>query len=263
MTPSSLTQWLIAPLCGNCGRPRLLLGLVNTLGNIPAAGSDGSLGLGCWHHPLDGHIRSTDAAKCHLGSLAHVLPLSTLRQPCPVEYPLPDLHPSYLPARAAFPQTAPLPETPTSAAEPLRVLTVNCEGLTKKVERLVALLQCTQADIVCLQETGYLLAVDDLPGLGYTVYNGPAVHGGGLCTLLRSSPFQSLGLDVVRSDHMLGVAAALTSACQLRVVNLHLPPSLSGPARREICTQAAVFAGRPPAGIRPVVRGTHAPAPCS
>ena len=242
--------WLSAPSCSRCGRSAVLQGflVLSDLGTPP------HLAPGvCWWAAPDAPLTAELASRSGICVGAHhlpgILPVRHLRAfHCAPVIPLSgpaavfeELLLSYggslLTGRLADPVLA----------EPLRVLSINCGGLTTKLPRLLALLHWTDPDVVCLQETSGCLA-EPLPGMAYRVWANTPVRGGGLAILLHPRRLPA-GLHAVAVDlgpHHLGVSMPVREGFVLSVVNLHLAPSLSGVSRREICVHVASWlAGRP------------------
>lgn len=225
------SPWILAPICTSCGRPSLLPARVAVAALVPSDGAANVWGVGCWHSPPMQPLTAELAIRSCLDGLLHILPMTRVRQPCTAAGPLPHFSQVFGDMQAAYGRHIPDP-TPSDAMETLRVLSVNCEGVSKKLQRLTALLYHTQADIVCLQETGKQLSWDDLPLMDYLPFNGLTIPGGGLCTLLRRSRFPMGVGDVLSDAHILGIAAHVTTTCMVRIVNLHLPPSMESAVRR-------------------------------
>ena len=59
---------------------------------------------------------------------------------------------------------------PSAPLEPLRILSINCGGLTSKLHLLLALLHSSDPDVVCLQEVGP--QVLQRPSTAYPIASG-------------------------------------------------------------------------------------------
>lgn len=118
---------------------------------------------------------------------------------------------------------------------------VNCGGAASKLPRLVSLILYADADVICLQESAYLLI------------QGPPIRGGGLLTLIHYRRLHPTArhLQPLLDEHAIVVSVPISPSAYLSIANLHLPPSLP-PAERRGALVAATLMRAPP-GARFIV----------
>lgn len=221
--------WLLSSHCHRCSRPQVLSG--SLILQSPMA-SGGFTGFPiCWWMPPGMSPSAAMAVRsvvtiCGV-PMKGVLPLSRLRAfSCSMEVPaqapgaaVDEFLQAYCP-----PGLGARTEDPPFQ-EPLRVLSINCGGLTTKLPRLLVLLTCCDPDVVCLQETSDCVA-DPIPGIPYRVWVGIPVRGGGLAILVhrRCLPEDLRQISVDCGNHLLGVSIPVRDGFALSMANLHLPP---------------------------------------
>ena len=250
MAPARDT-WLLSTPCPRCGRPRPLSAIVSEAATTPITSAPGAC---CWWTAPGEALTSQNAAQATVTmgcvTLPGMLPTTLLRRSqcspsaaAPWEQTSPHFH-------AAYTHPAVRPQQPADT-EPLRIMSINCGGLTEKIPRLLALLDYSDPDVTCLQEVGSYQAAQALYQLPYRVWTGTATPSGGLAILVHRRLIRSGGRPPSHhaDAHMLGITFALDKHHACTIVNLHLPPSLSHPARRGICHSAAAFLARAPFGV--------------
>lgn len=227
-TPSTLCPddaplfpYIMGPPCPRCGRPRPQYSII-----APTVTADSYVSPPecCWwsapNEPLTAmHAAAVSGSPC-LTYLDGVLPLQRFRRPqchpAPPTIWAPDVSVPFLQsyAYAASPTSSPAPD-------PLRILSINCGGLGAKLHLLLAILDATDPDVVCLQEVGSSTSIT-LSSCGpYRIWQGTPVPGGGLATLLhpRRFPSSRRPTHVEQQPHLLGISLPLTGGSYLTIVN--------------------------------------------
>ena len=248
------SPWLLAPPCSRCGRPQPLNGSLSCQALIASCSQPQSC---CWWtppgQPLSAHHASLSTSTLGPTALPGVLPTTLLRRPSCAPKPPHTWEGIDMSGFVSAYSTDITVAAPSAPLEPLRILSINCGGLTSKLHLLLALLHSSDPDVVCLQEVGSAGAAASLNSLPYRVWHGEALPGGGLATLIhprRIAP-RTQPPHCQPGRHHLGLAIPLCDQFVLTIVNLHLPPRLTHVERRAACLTAVAFtaAARPGAQV--------------
>lgn len=160
--------------------------------------------------------------------LSGVVPTSLRRQ----KFCTPVLPPSVSrPCLDASPPVAnPIVTADPASPASFSVLSLNCGGISGKIDNVAALVCWLDPDVVCLQELWDAFEPTDLEFPTYTLFCcGPRLRGGGLATLVhtRVLPTSSARAIELNVQHAQMVRFTLSTGVRFVLLNVYLNPSIS------------------------------------
>lgn len=155
---------------------------------------------------------------------------------CEPSMRLPTLIPTH--SRTHFVTCNPIPSLRQHASEEadspigIRILTINCGSLRRKVPHLLRLVLYSQPDVVLLQEVGTLAQAPQVP-VCWQVLSTTGRHGGGLSIFIHRRVSTNIA-QIKQHAYFLHILVTLHNGAEVNVVNAHFPPSLPAASRRAV-----------------------------
>ena len=132
----------------------------------------------------------------------------------------------------------------------LRVMGINCGGLSDKLAKLIALIVYVDPDVITLQEVGPTYNSHTLEGLPYKSYNSELFPSGGLVTLIHFRCIHGKKHSCKPYRHSLCLTIDLNPQLSLTIINTHFPPAIPHGIRKQHLNDSEAFLKTARAGIK-------------